>query len=80
MGPVTASEPIEKQFADMAKRLADILALVAEETRSCRRCPMTLYFVRHRNGHLAPYTIDGVNHFINCPAAKDFRKPKGGPR
>lgn len=55
-----------------------LLRLVAEEVRACRACGAQLAMVRHRNGRLGPYTMDGVNHFINCPAAEEFRKKKAG--
>jgi hypothetical protein len=32
-----------------------------------------LFFMRHENGKLAPYTADAVNHFINCRKADWFR-------
>ena len=59
-------------------RMESLLRLVAEEVRACRACGAQLAMVRHRNGRLGPYTMDGVNHFINCPAAEDFRKRKAG--
>jgi hypothetical protein len=58
------------------ERLAKLLSLAAYEIRPCKACGTTLYFVRHQNGKAAPYTSDGVNHFIACPAADSFRKKK----
>ncbi|HLH04979.1 MAG TPA: hypothetical protein VKX25_19580 [Bryobacteraceae bacterium] len=55
-------------------RLRRILELTAEESRKCKACGALLFFVRHCNGKLAPYTADGVNHFVNCPSAERFRK------
>jgi len=59
------------------ERLAKLLSLAAYETRPCKACGAVLYFVRHHaTGKAAPYTADGVNHFIACPAADSFRKKK----
>jgi hypothetical protein len=55
-------------------RIRRLLGLTAEESRTCKACGALLFFVRHSNGKLAPYTADGVNHFVNCPAAERFRK------
>jgi len=62
------------------KRMATLLMLIAEEVRPCKACGVQLAFVRHHNGRLAPYTIDGVNHFITCEKAEDFRKQKAVSR
>lgn len=59
-------------------RMESLLRLVAEEIRPCARCKTVIAMVRHKNGKLGPYTMDGVNHFINCPNAQDFRRQKGG--
>jgi hypothetical protein len=40
---------------------------------------VVLFFIRHQRGgqsKLAPYTEDGVNHFITCPKADQFRRAK----
>jgi len=42
----------------------------------CRGCEAPIYWVRHKTGTLAPYTVDGQNHFIDCPNAKEFRRGK----
>lgn len=44
--------------------------------RPCKACGEKLYFVRLASGKQAPYTADGLNHFINCPKAAEFRKAK----
>lgn len=58
----------------LEKRMADLLALIAEEIRPCRACGAHLYFVRHSNGKLAPYDFEGVNHFVRCPNAAHFKR------
>lgn len=65
------------EIPPIEKRMATLLQLVAEEIRPCKACGVQLAFVKHRNGKLAPYTIDGVNHFINCFWADDFRRKSG---
>ena len=62
------------------KRMASLLQNVAEEIRPCKACGVQLAFVRHRNSKLAPYTLDGINHFITCEKAEQFRKAAGGER
>ncbi len=39
----------------------------------CRACNRKLFWVTHRNGKKTPYTPEGLNHFVDCPAAKDFK-------
>ena len=58
-------------------RLRSLLELTAVETRQCKACGTLLFFVQHRNGKIAPYTIEGVNHFSNCPQAARFKKGSG---
>lgn len=58
------------------ERLAKLLSLAAYEIRPCKACGATLYFVKHCTGKSAPYTADGINHFINCESADSFRKKK----
>jgi hypothetical protein len=55
-------------------RMEALLENTAETVRPCKACGVKLYFVRHRNGHLAPYTFDGTNHFINCPHREQFKQ------
>lgn len=68
MAPATPNVPTIEQ------RMANLLALIATEIRDCRACGRKLYFVRHSNGKLAPYTIEGVNHFIDCANAAQFKR------
>ena len=58
----------------LEERISRLLALTAEDKRRCTACGTELYFVRHRNGKLAPYTADGLNHFLTCPEAHRFKK------
>jgi hypothetical protein len=56
------------------KRMADLLTLTAYEIRPCKACGERLFFVRHNTGKVAPYTIEGINHFVNCPQADRFKR------
>ena len=62
------------------QRMETLLRLVAEELRPCGACGVELAMVRHRNGKLAPYTMAGVNHFIDCEKAAQFRRRTGGAK
>lgn len=54
-----------------------LLQKIAEKFCLCDACRVQLYFVRHANGALAPYTEAGLNHFIDCPDRDNFtRTPK----
>ncbi|HEY7305768.1 MAG TPA: hypothetical protein VH601_16705 [Bryobacteraceae bacterium] len=61
-------------LAELAERTCNLLNRAAKEVRPCRACGVTLYFIEHANGKIAPYTADAVNHFANCPKAKEFRR------
>jgi uncharacterized protein with PIN domain len=70
----TKEEWVEFELNQMKERLVKLFGLIAEEKRPCRACAQELWFVRHKNGKVAPYTADGTNHFINCPHAKEFKR------
>ena len=42
----------------------------------CRGCGAQVFWVVHRNLKNVPYTADGLNHFIDCPKAEQFRKER----
>lgn len=44
----------------------------------CKGCAEPILWVKHLNGSTVPYTYDGVNHFVDCPNAANFKK--GGTR
>ena len=62
----------------IAKRMEALLRLVAVEIRPCRKCNALLAMVKHSNGKIAPYTMAGINHFIDCPNASDFQRKGRG--
>jgi hypothetical protein len=58
------------------ERIERLLKLTAYEIRPCKACGQMLYFVKHNTNKAAPYTIDGINHFLNCESADSFRTRK----
>lgn len=63
--------------SELRARLEAILRAAAVEVRPCRACGVMLAFVVHRDtGKTAPYTLDGINHFTNCPEADRFKRRK----
>lgn len=67
----------EPNLPPIEQRMESLLRNIAEELRPCKACGAQLAMVRHRNGKLAPYTMGGVNHFIDCAKADQFRRQKG---
>lgn len=63
----------------LEQRIEALLRNVAEEIRPCKACGVELAMVRHKNGKLAPYTMSGINHFIDCAKADQFRRRKEVP-
>lgn len=45
------------------------------EPGHCQGCGREIVWIVHRNGRRAPYTLEGLNHFADCPKADLF---KGG--
>lgn len=70
-----------KDLPTLEERVEDLLEKIAEIIRPCRGCRQTIYFVRHRvSGSLTPYTKEALNHFVNCPESKQFKKAAAGRR
>jgi len=42
----------------------------------CRSCGRKVWWVETKNGKRAPYTVDGVSHFADCPSAGQHRKTR----
>lgn len=57
----------------LRKNIEALLGQVGEPTH-CRGCDARIWMVVHRNGRRAPYTGDGLNHFADCPKAKEFKR------
>lgn len=47
-------------------RLDHLLRQVGEPSH-CRYCQAPVYWVTHRNGTRTPYTMEGLNHHVDCP-------------
>ncbi len=82
-GAADALQRVTLERDELAKRIRDLLTRIALYTRPCKACGTELAFVSHVNGNLTPYTMDGVNHFANCPEAARFKSksrttPKAG--
>lgn len=71
---VSAQSPELLQLADA---LGHLLRQVGEAGH-CRGCGRRIYWIVHRNGKRAPYTQEGRNHFIDCPASDRFRRRAQG--
>ena len=59
------------------KRLQNNVRLLLRqigEPATCRGCSRPIWWVKHLNGKKAPYTLEGLNHFADCPRAKQFKK------
>jgi hypothetical protein len=39
----------------------------------CSGCHAPIVWVRHKNGKQTPYTLEGLNHFIDCPKRGQFK-------
>ena len=51
------------------------LLMVTGRPGECRACGRDIYWLEMRkSGKFAPYTLEGVNHFADCPKADEFRK------
>ena len=57
---------------DLAQNIKRLLNQVGEPG-VCRGCGAPIWWVVHRNGKRAPYTEQGLNHFIDCTKAGQFR-------
>ena len=57
-------------------RIEELMRNLGFDKARCRSCGRTIYWVVHKNGKKVPYTIDGQNHFANCPQADAFRRKK----
>lgn len=54
-----------------------LLRQVGEDSRcSSSLCGERIFWIVHRNGKRTPYDVDGVPHFITCPARDRFRKTR----
>ena len=64
---------LEKEVAQLKGNIARLLA-AAGQRAYCRGCGAEIWWLVHSNLKRVPYTSAGLNHFIDCPKAKEFRK------
>jgi hypothetical protein len=60
-------------------RALNFTAFVRGNISPCCGCGEKVKWVEHASGKVAPYTLDGLNHFRNCPEAERFRKTRRTP-
>jgi hypothetical protein len=65
----------EPCIAAQAAAMKALLANIADAS-VCRGCGWGIEWVTHRNGKQTPYDPSGLNHFVSCPKAKDFKRAK----
>ena len=63
----------EPTVEDLRSNLLRLLNAVGDRG-FCKGCGAAIYWVQHKNGKKAPYTQDALNHFADCPKAKDFKR------
>lgn len=59
----------------MEKAMTALLTHVGQ-LGTCRGCNAPVVWVTHRNGKHVPYTMEGLNHFVDCPARTEFKGKK----
>jgi hypothetical protein len=68
-----------KRNADLMRNIRALLARLGEEgVCTGAHCGAAIYWVRHPNRVLTPYSLDGQNHFADCPDRDQFRRRKDG--
>lgn len=45
---------------------------------TCRGCRKDIYWITHSNGRHVPYDPLGLNHFISCSEAAQFKTARPG--
>ncbi len=58
---------------DLKLNIQNLLNQVGDPGK-CRGCGKRIFWVIHRNDKKVPYTETGLNHFADCPAAKNFKR------
>jgi len=62
----------------MSKILQNIYLLLNQigDPGLCKGCGKQIWWVTYKSGKKAPITMEALNHFADCPKAKDFKKQK----
>jgi hypothetical protein len=58
------SEQIHRNIRTLLNRLGNYT--------KCPACQTEMWWITHKNGKKAPYTVDAVVHFNECKAAEGF--------
>ncbi len=61
------------KLEEIDNRMFQLLTYVGNKG-TCKGCGDEIWWVTHLRGAKTPYTRAGLNHFIDCSNAKDFRK------
>ena len=58
-----------------AKLLQNIYLLLNQvgDRGECKACHKEIWWVTYKSGKKAPITAEALNHFADCPNAKDFK-------
>ena len=62
-------------IAWLEQNIVRMLDNISNHTQ-CKGCGVDIWFVKHSSGKKAPYTVQALNHFIDCPKSKDFKRNK----
>lgn len=75
MGTPAAGTEVRELERQLAVAKGNILALLRNigDKGRCKGCGSPIYWVRHKNGRVGPYSENGLSHFIDCPKADQFR-------
>lgn len=70
--------PIHKidQAAEIDVLVEQRLRRLGIPTTNCKRCQKEIFFLTTKNGKAMPTTFALKSHFVDCPSAQNFRKPK----
>ena len=55
------------------QRNVEQMLIVCGDPGRCKACGADIWWMKTRNGKVAPYTKHGVSHFMDCPKAEEFR-------
>lgn len=57
----------------LQENVSRLLAQIGDHGQ-CRGCGANIFWVIHKNGKRVPYTHQALNHFADCPKAKEFKR------
>ena len=65
----------QENLNQLKQNLINILNQVGKPD-TCKGCHVVIYWIKHKNGKMTPYTENGLNHLADCPVSDRFRKTK----